>query len=154
MVENGGIRRKKLENQLKLETKLHDLEVEWSGGSDTKNEALARIQQREEAAVKRERAMAYAFSHQWRPDSKSSLGPKDSKLATANWDWSWVDRWVVAQPWEKRVLVVLTPKKVNSPAKKAHKNSPNKPLRNRKLSFGSVTKVEDANTKTEPKHDD
>ncbi|KAM0047099.1 putative IQ motif, EF-hand binding protein [Helianthus debilis subsp. tardiflorus] len=27
MVEDGGIRRKKLENQLKLETKLHDLEV-------------------------------------------------------------------------------------------------------------------------------
>ncbi|XP_076951680.1 protein IQ-DOMAIN 9-like [Bidens hawaiensis] len=149
MVEDGGIRQKKLENQLKLETKLHDLEVEWSGGSDTKDETLARIQQREEAAVKRERAMAYAFSHQWRPNSKSSLGPKDSKLATANWDWSWVDRWVVAQPWENRVLVELTPKKVNSPAKKAHKSSPNKPLRNRKLSFGSATKVEDANTKTE-----
>lgn len=27
MVEDGGIRQKKLENQLKLETKLHDLEV-------------------------------------------------------------------------------------------------------------------------------
>ena len=27
-------------------------------------EILSRIQQREEAAVKRERAMAYAFSHQ------------------------------------------------------------------------------------------
>lgn len=38
--------------------------MEWSGGCDTKDEALARIQQREEAAVKRERAMAYAFSHQ------------------------------------------------------------------------------------------
>lgn len=38
--------------------------MEWSGGYDTKDEALARIQQREEAAVKRERAMAYAFSHQ------------------------------------------------------------------------------------------
>ncbi|KAL8263302.1 hypothetical protein R6Q59_024651 [Mikania micrantha] len=64
MVEDGGIRRKKLENQLKLETKLHDLEVEWNSGCETKDEALARIQQREVAAVKRERAMAYAFSHQ------------------------------------------------------------------------------------------
>ena len=38
--------------------------VEWCGGSDTMEEILSRIQQREEAAVKRERAMAYAFSHQ------------------------------------------------------------------------------------------
>ncbi|KAI3742846.1 hypothetical protein L1987_60542 [Smallanthus sonchifolius] len=151
MVEEGRIRRKKSENQLKLDTKLHDLEVEWSDGFDTKDEALARIQQREEAAVKRERAMAYAFSHQWRPNSKSSLGQKDSKLATANWDWSWVDRWVVAQPWENRVMVQLTPKKVNSPANKALKNStspPKKALRNRKLSYGAATKVEDQTPKT------
>lgn len=38
--------------------------MEWSGGSDTIDEALARIQHREEAALKRGRAMAYAFSHQ------------------------------------------------------------------------------------------
>ncbi|KAL0305667.1 UNVERIFIED_CONTAM: protein IQ-DOMAIN 1 [Sesamum radiatum] len=64
MVLEGRLRQKKLENQLKLEAKLHDLEVEWSGGSETIDEALARIHQREAAAVKRERAMAYAFSHQ------------------------------------------------------------------------------------------
>ncbi|KAF2303246.1 hypothetical protein GH714_015791 [Hevea brasiliensis] len=65
MVMEGRLRQKKLQNQLKLEAKLHDLEVEWCGGSDTREEILARIHQREEAAVKRERAMAYAFSHQW-----------------------------------------------------------------------------------------
>ncbi|KAI3676606.1 hypothetical protein L1987_86217 [Smallanthus sonchifolius] len=151
MVEEGRIRSKKSENQLKLDTKLHDLEVEWSDGFDTKDEALARIQQREAAAVKRERAMAYAFSHQWRPNSKSSLGQTDSKLASANWNWSWVDRWVVAQPWENRVMVQLTPKKANSPANKALKNStspPKKTLRNRKLSYGAATKVEDQTPRT------
>lgn len=40
------------------------LQVEWCGGSETMEEILQRIQQREVAAVKRERAMAYAFSHQ------------------------------------------------------------------------------------------
>lgn len=39
-------------------------QVEWSGGPETMEEILSRIQQREEAATKRERAMAYAFSHQ------------------------------------------------------------------------------------------
>lgn len=38
--------------------------MEWSGGSDTMDRALSRIHQREEAALKRERAMAYAFTHQ------------------------------------------------------------------------------------------
>ena len=37
---------------------------EWCGGSDTMEEIVSRIHQREEAAFKRERAMAYAFSHQ------------------------------------------------------------------------------------------
>ncbi|XP_052202059.1 protein IQ-DOMAIN 9 isoform X3 [Diospyros lotus] len=64
MVTEGRIRQKKLENQLKLEAKLHDLEVEWNGGSETMEEILGRIHQREEAAGKRERALAYAFSHQ------------------------------------------------------------------------------------------
>jgi hypothetical protein len=39
-------------------------QVEWSGGPETMEETLGRIHQKGEAAVKRERAMAYAFSHQ------------------------------------------------------------------------------------------
>lgn len=165
MVEDGGIRRKKIENQLKLNAKLHDLEVEWSGGFDTIDEALARIQQREEAAVKRERAMAYAFSHQWRPNSRSNLGPYDSEAATANWGWSWLDRWIAVQPWENRVMVELTPKKVNTPEKKSVKNSKSPSMKNsksiktspngtkntpinRKLSYPSM-KTEKSNTKIE-----
>lgn len=38
--------------------------MEWNGGSETMEEVLARIHLREEAAVKRERALAYAYSHQ------------------------------------------------------------------------------------------
>lgn len=40
--------------------------MEWCSGSETMEEILSRIHQREEAAIKRERAMAYAFSHQVR----------------------------------------------------------------------------------------
>ncbi|XP_028780290.1 protein IQ-DOMAIN 1 [Neltuma alba] len=102
MVTEDRIRRKKLESQLKLEAKLHGLEVEWSGGSETMEETLARIHHREEAAVKRERAMAYAFSHQWRANSNQGLG--NYELNKANWGWSWKDRWIAARPWESRVL--------------------------------------------------
>ncbi|XP_071736156.1 protein IQ-DOMAIN 10-like [Rutidosis leptorrhynchoides] len=155
MAEENGINQKKLENQLKLDAK-----VEWSGNSHTMVEALARIKRREEAAVKRERAMAYAFSHQWRAHSNSKLGPGDSNIATSNWAWSWTERWIAARPWENRALVGSTPKKVNSPTNKKSpspkkskslKNSPSgkKTLSNRRLSYGSAEKVEDLKTKVE-----
>ncbi|KVH97040.1 protein IQ-DOMAIN 1 [Cynara cardunculus var. scolymus] len=161
MVEDCGIKQKKLENQLRLDAKAHDLEVEWSGGSHTMVETLARMKQREEATVKRERAMAYAFSHQWRANSNTNLLPNDSEVATSNWGWSWMERWIAARPWESRALVVSTPKKVNnSPSSKKSpsikksnslKTSPNskKTPRNRRLSYGSTAKVEDVKSKLE-----
>ncbi|XWS28056.1 hypothetical protein CRYUN_Cryun25bG0033100 [Craigia yunnanensis] len=77
-----------MENQLKLEAKLHDLEVEWCGGSETVEEIFSRIQQREEAAVKLERDMAYAFSHQWRENASQYLGQASYGLGKENWGWS------------------------------------------------------------------
>ncbi|KAJ9136072.1 hypothetical protein P3X46_033184 [Hevea brasiliensis] len=125
MVTEGRLRQKKLENQLKLEAKLHDLEVEWCGGSVTMEEILARIHQREEAAVKRERTMAYAFSHQWRANSSQNLGLVNYELGKANWGWSWMERWIAARPWESRIPAQsITPKKVQSKqTNKAGKNT-------------------------------
>ncbi|CAL5051134.1 unnamed protein product [Urochloa decumbens] len=105
MVTEGRNRKKKQENQMKLEAKLHNLQVDWNGGSDTMDEILARIQQREEAAVKRERAMAYAFNHQWRARSATSLGNFSYDVGKGGWGWSWMDRWIAARPWEPRSLV-------------------------------------------------
>ncbi|XP_059439073.1 protein IQ-DOMAIN 9-like [Corylus avellana] len=113
MVTEGRLRQKKLENQLKLEAKLHDLEVEWCGGSETMDEILARIHQREDAAVKRERTMAYAFSHQWRANSSQGYG--NYELSKTNWGWSWLERWIAARPWESRVPPKsISPKKPQS----------------------------------------
>ncbi|XVE50144.1 hypothetical protein DITRI_Ditri01bG0138200 [Diplodiscus trichospermus] len=103
MVTEGRLKQKKIENQMKLDAKLHELEVEWCGGSETMEEILSRIQQREEAAVKRERAMAYAFSHQWRANASQYLGQASYGLGKENWGWSWMERWIAARPWEVRV---------------------------------------------------
>ncbi|XP_027346179.1 protein IQ-DOMAIN 1 isoform X2 [Abrus precatorius] len=118
MVTEDRIRRKKLLSQLKLEAKLHDLEVDWCGGSETMEEVLARFHQREEAAVKRERTMAYAFSHQWRANSSQSQMLGNYELGKATWCWSWKDRWIAARPWEIRV-----PSAAISPKKAQHKKS-------------------------------
>ncbi|KAI4312248.1 hypothetical protein MLD38_037081 [Melastoma candidum] len=111
MVTEGRMRQKKLENQMKLEAKLHDLEVDWCGGSESKDEILARIHQKEEAAVKRERAMAYAFNHQWRANS-NSVPALTYEVSKANLGWSWMDTWIAAQPWEVRTPTAsVSPKK-------------------------------------------
>ncbi|XVF25698.1 hypothetical protein REPUB_Repub13aG0235900 [Reevesia pubescens] len=124
MVTEGRLRQKKIANQLKLEAKLHDVEVEWSGGPETMEEVLTRIQQREEAAVKRERTMAYAFSHQWRAPNSNNNGLGNYELAKGNWGWSWLERWIAVRPWESRLpSQSITPKKTqNRQISKAGKN--------------------------------
>lgn len=158
-VEESGVKQK-LENQLRRDAKALDLEVEWKDTPHTMNEALARLKQREEATIKRERAMAYAFSHQWRAHSNSNLGINDSDLTTSDWGWSVLERWIAARPIESRALPVSTPKKVNSPKNKKSpstkksnslKTSPNgkKTSLNRRLSYGSSIKADNAKTKAE-----
>nr|GMD11526.1 protein IQ-DOMAIN 1 [Ipomoea batatas] len=121
MVAEGHLRQRKLDNQSKLEAKLQNLEVEWSGGPETMEEALARIHQREEAAEKRERTMAYAFSHQWRANSSPIYGSSNLELGKANWGWSWTERWIAARPWESRTPAKPSPKKAQN--KQASKTS-------------------------------
>ncbi|KAB2029449.1 hypothetical protein E1A91_D05G170500v1 [Gossypium mustelinum] len=125
MVTEGHLRQKKIANQIKLEAKLHDIEVEWSCGPETMEEILTKIHHREEAAVKRERTMAYAFSHQWRASNSDNNGIGNYELAKANWGWSWVERWIAVRPWESRLPAQsITPKKpLNRQINKASKNS-------------------------------
>ncbi|KAM3382563.1 protein IQ-DOMAIN 10 isoform X1 [Capsicum galapagoense] len=103
MVTQGHNKQKKIQNQQKLEAKLHELEVEWSSSAETIEEILQKLQQREEAAIKRERAMAYAFSHQWRANSNQYFGQAYYDLGKESWGWSWMERWIAVRPWETRV---------------------------------------------------
>ncbi|KAL8108150.1 protein IQ-DOMAIN 9-like [Apium graveolens] len=121
MATEARIRQKSMESQLKLDGKLHDLEVEWDCGTKTKEESVTSIYQREAAAVKRERTMAYAFSHQWRANSNPVLN--NNELGNAIWGWSWTERWIAARPWESRALAQPSPKKAVS--RQSSKNSKN-----------------------------
>lgn len=169
MVTQGRLQHKRLENRLKLEIKLHELEVEWCGGSETMEEILAKIQQREEATVKRERAMAYAFSHQvnetyigrfvfyitcdssnilvfvflqWRANATQYLGQASFNLGKESWGWSWKERWIAARPWEIRAQChVIKPIK---PAKKPEKSSPNVTKTSTKPGFQNTKEVENS----------
>ncbi|CAM6024325.1 unnamed protein product [Sphagnum balticum] len=76
-------------------------EGSWTTGQDNK----AKLQIREEAARKRERAMAYAFSQQLkRSTPQRNMLFIDTEPDQPHWGWSWMDRWMAARPWENRSL--------------------------------------------------
>lgn len=136
MVTEGRIKQKKQDNQLKLDAELHGLEVEWCGGSNTMQDILSRISQREEATVKRERAMAYAFSHQWRANSGLNQG---YEIGKCTWGWSWMERWIASRPWEARVLVkCLSPNSGKSKPTNEVVKKNNTSARNTKDAKGSI----------------
>nr|XP_043627157.1 protein IQ-DOMAIN 10-like [Erigeron canadensis] len=104
MVKESRIKQKKRQNQLKIDSKFHELEIEWCNGPESMDEMANKIQQRGEATNKRERAMAYAFSHQWRASSSRSFGQAYYHLSKESCGWSWMERWIAVCPWEARVV--------------------------------------------------
>ncbi|ONK80987.1 uncharacterized protein A4U43_C01F24000 [Asparagus officinalis] len=80
-------------------------EDRWCDSQGTLEEIRTKLQMRQKGAIKRERAMAYALSQQQSrstPDtsSKSSI----QNLDKTNCNWSWLERWMAAKPWESRLM--------------------------------------------------
>ncbi|KAJ7947449.1 Protein IQ-DOMAIN like [Quillaja saponaria] len=87
---------------------------DWDDSLLTKEEIEARLQRKVEAIVKRERAMAYAYSHQlWRGTTKSNQTPlTDIRSGGFPWWWNWLERQLPpTNPPESQVLknLQLTP---------------------------------------------
>ncbi|KAL0711612.1 hypothetical protein Bca4012_018590 [Brassica carinata] len=78
-----------------------------AGDFDSSNKSKAQIKakfvNRKEASLRRERALAYAYSHQqtWRNSTKH---PHQTLMDTdtPHWGWSWLDRWTASRPWEPK----------------------------------------------------
>ncbi|KAM7273483.1 hypothetical protein ACFE04_028147 [Oxalis oulophora] len=76
---------------------------DWECSTQSKEKLEANMAYKQEAAVRRERALAYSYSHQraWKNNSKSaSLTFMDPN--NPHWGWSWLERWMAARPWESR----------------------------------------------------
>ncbi|XP_051118335.1 protein IQ-DOMAIN 13 [Andrographis paniculata] len=66
---------------------------DWDDSTLTKDEADARLRKKVEAVIKRERAMAYAYSHQlWKANPTSTQTPVDIRANGYPWWWNWLDR--------------------------------------------------------------
>ncbi|KAB5512738.1 hypothetical protein DKX38_029766 [Salix brachista] len=106
---------------------------DWDDSVLTKEQIDARLQRRVDAVVKRERAMAYAYSHQlWKANLKSDQSAlMDIRSNGFPWWWNWLERQLPpTNPPESQALMnfQLTPPRPRSEMKA----SPRPPSRNQK----------------------
>ncbi|CAN1148461.1 Protein IQ-DOMAIN 2 [Linum perenne] len=91
----------------------HDKELErlksfigaakWDDSMQSKEQIEASLLHKQEAVVRRERALAYAYTHQqtwknsWKNGTATFMDPNNPQ-----WGWSWLERWMAARPWDSR----------------------------------------------------
>ncbi|CAO2840222.1 unnamed protein product [Amaranthus hypochondriacus] len=89
-------------------------EAGWCDSRGSADEIRTKLQSRQEAAMKRERAISYAATQQ-QFRSSPNLNPCKNKSFTTTsqppkldkggaFGWSWLDRWMASKPWESRLM--------------------------------------------------
>ncbi|KDO55285.1 hypothetical protein CISIN_1g011955mg [Citrus sinensis] len=96
---------------------------EWDDSIQSKEQVEANLLSKYEATMRRERAMAYSFTHQqtWKNSSKSS-NPMFMDPRNPTWGWSWLERWMAARPWESRSATEKEPNNDQSSVKSANRS--------------------------------
>ncbi|KAJ8480251.1 hypothetical protein OPV22_023978 [Ensete ventricosum] len=89
---------------------LKEAEEGWCDSPGTLEEVRAKLQMRQEGAVKRERAIAYALCQKQSLSTMSgrskqtTASVKHHGLGKGSGKWSWLERWMAAKPWENRLM--------------------------------------------------
>eukprot|EP00257_Ricinus_communis_P013869 XP_015571407.1 protein IQ-DOMAIN 1 isoform X1 [Ricinus communis] len=94
----------KLQQQLANEARVREIEEGWCDSVGSVEEIQAKLLKRQEAAAKRERAMAYALAHQWQAGSRQQAVLSGFEPDKSSWGWNWLERWMAVRPWENRFL--------------------------------------------------
>ncbi|KAI3446162.1 hypothetical protein Pfo_002827 [Paulownia fortunei] len=98
--ENRALQRQLLQKRAK---ELESLRMgeDWDDSLQSKEQIEANLLHKYEASMRRERALAYSYTHQqtWKKSAKSTnllfMDPTNP-----HWGWSWLERWMAARPWE------------------------------------------------------
>ncbi|CAN7106080.1 unnamed protein product [Brassica rapa subsp. narinosa] len=93
-----------IQQQLADEARVREIEEGWCDSIGSVEQIQAKILKRQEAAAKRERAMAYALTHQWQAGTRQLSAHSGFQPDKNNWGWNWLERWMAVRPWENRFL--------------------------------------------------
>lgn len=99
-------RQMQLKREKELEKQRLSIGENWDDTMQSKEKIEANLQSRQEAAIRRERALAYAYSHQqtWR-NSTNSASKTFMDPNNPHWGWSWLERWMAARPRENGSVI-------------------------------------------------
>ncbi|XP_043698462.1 protein IQ-DOMAIN 3-like [Telopea speciosissima] len=105
MSEENQALQKQLQQKLERDLARAAMDEEWDDSVQSKEQIEANLLSKQEAAMRRERALAYAFTHQqmWKNSSRSGT-PTFMDPNNPHWGWSWLERWMAARPWESRSM--------------------------------------------------
>ncbi|KAK7393574.1 hypothetical protein VNO78_22132 [Psophocarpus tetragonolobus] len=94
--ENQALQKQLLQKHAK-EIEGMRLGEEWDDSIQSKEQVEAKLLSKYEAAMRRERAMAYSFTHQqhWKNSSRS-INPMFMDPTNPAWGWSWLERWMAS----------------------------------------------------------
>ncbi|KAL0903994.1 hypothetical protein M5K25_026062 [Dendrobium thyrsiflorum] len=123
---------------------LKESEEGWCDSQCTLEQVKVKLQMRQEGAIKRDRAMAYSHSQQ--KCRSSSSGRSNHSLASMklhdlgknNVNWSWLERWMAAKPWENRLMEQQAANRESSEAQS---------LKNSEDFHGACSKLSDSSSK-------
>ncbi|XP_072976375.1 protein IQ-DOMAIN 12-like [Typha angustifolia] len=99
-------------------------ERNWDSSTLSKEEIKAMLKTREEASLKRVRALQYASSHQEGLNARRQFISKD--LDDLNGRWTWLDQWVGSQQLDKDIPEIRSVKR--TPDSKMHGSDSFRPL--------------------------
>ncbi|XP_023001301.1 protein IQ-DOMAIN 1-like [Cucurbita maxima] len=94
----------KIQQQLENQARVREIEEGWCDSVGSVEEIQVKLLKRQEAAAKRERAMAYALAHQWQAGSRQQAALSEFEPDKSSWGWNWLERWMAVRPWENRFL--------------------------------------------------
>ncbi|XP_076942536.1 protein IQ-DOMAIN 10-like [Bidens hawaiensis] len=111
-VAEGRMKQVKLQDRMRVASKIQKLERKWWSGPVIKEENGLKVQQIEKATNNHERALAYAFSHQWRPNSTRCFGQAYYDLSEESWGWNWTEPRIVVYKLEGHVVIrpIISPR--------------------------------------------
>ncbi|KAK7345597.1 hypothetical protein VNO77_16203 [Canavalia gladiata] len=103
--ENQALQKQLLQKHTK-ELESMRIEEEWDDSVQSKAQIEAKLLGKYEAAMRRERAMAYSFSHQqnWKNSSRP-INPMLMDPTNPSWGWTWLERWMAGRCWENQSLM-------------------------------------------------
>lgn len=102
-LENQTDQQNILQEQMN-EARVREIEDGWCDSIGSVEDIQAKLLKRQEAAAKRERAMAYALTHQWQAGSRQIAAITAFEPDKNSWGWNWLERWMAVRPWESRFL--------------------------------------------------